>query len=85
MTVALFRALGARPSLLEANLSQASDRAQELIRAVEALVGADLGAMERDGRRMRGSGPTVFAQVTRGPGVEAIAAQVVAAWKRASE
>ena len=28
-------------------------------------VGADLGVMDRDARRMRGDGPTVFAQVTK--------------------
>ena len=36
-------------------------------------VGADLGVMDRDARRMRGAGPTVFAQVTHGVGVEEIA------------
>ena len=40
-------------------------------------VGADLGVMERDARRMRGAGPTVFAQMTRGVGVEDIAAHVL--------
>jgi urease accessory protein len=42
-------------------------------------VGADLGVMERDARRMRGAGPTVFAQVTHGVGVEEITAQVLRA------
>jgi len=42
-------------------------------------VGADLGVMDRDSRRMRGAGPTVFAQVTHGVGVEEIAAQVLRA------
>jgi urease accessory protein len=42
-------------------------------------VGADLGVMERDARRMRGAGPTVFAQVTHGVGVEEIAAHVLRA------
>ena len=46
-------------------------------------VGPDLGVMERDARRMRGEGPTVFAQVTRGVGIEAIAAHVLAAWRAA--
>ena len=36
------------------------------------LVGADLGVMERDARRMRADGPFVFAQVTNGIGVDAI-------------
>jgi urease accessory protein len=40
---------------------------------------ADLAMMERDAGRMRGKGPTVFAQVTRGVGVEEIAAHVLRA------
>jgi urease accessory protein len=46
------------------------------------LVGADLAVMDRDARRMRGDGPTVFAQITHGPGVETIAGHVVSAWER---
>src|SRR5262245_50418855 len=46
------------------------------------LVGASLEVMERDARRMRGDGPFVFAQVTHGAGVDAIAGHVLAAWKR---
>jgi urease accessory protein len=42
-------------------------------------VGADLGVMERDARKMRGAGPTVFAQVTHGVGVEEIAGHVLRA------
>src|SRR5215467_7840354 len=42
-------------------------------------VGADLAVMDRDARRMRGAGPTVFAQVTRGVGVDEIAGQVLRA------
>lgn len=45
------------------------------------LVGADLGVMDRDSRRMRGSGPLVFAQVTNGVGVDHIADAVLAGWK----
>ncbi len=41
-------------------------------------VGADLAVMDRDARKMRGDGPTVFAQVTKGVGVEEIAAHVLA-------
>jgi urease accessory protein len=40
-------------------------------------VGADLAVMDRDARKMRGAGPTVFAQVTNGVGVEAIAKQIL--------
>jgi len=42
-------------------------------------VGADLSIMDRDARRMRGAGPTVFAQVTRGVGVDEIVQHVLAA------
>ena len=46
-------------------------------------VGADLSVMDLDARRMRGEGPTVFAQVTRGVGVDAIASHLEAARCRA--
>ena len=46
-------------------------------------VGADLSVMDRDARRMRGDGPTVFAQVTRGVGVDTIAGSILAARRRA--
>ena len=42
-------------------------------------VGADLGVMDRDAKRMRGAGPTVFAQVTHGVGVSEIVRHIVAA------
>ncbi|RPH68708.1 MAG: urease accessory protein UreG [Myxococcaceae bacterium] len=42
-------------------------------------VGADLGVMDRDARRMRGAGPTVFGQMTHGVGVEEIAGHVLRA------
>jgi len=45
-------------------------------------VGADLAVMDRDARKMRGDGPTVFAQVTRGVGVEEIAGHILRAWRR---
>ena len=48
-------------------------------------VGADLAVMDRDARRMRGAGPTVFAQVTHGVGVEEIARHVLCAADRAVE
>ena len=47
-------------------------------------VGADLGVMDRDARRMRGKGPTIFAQLTRGVGVEEISRQVLEASRRAT-
>ncbi len=49
-----------------------------------AAVGADLGVMERDARRMRGAGPFVFAQVVHGVGVDAVVDHVLHAWKHAA-
>jgi urease accessory protein len=46
-----------------------------------SLVGADLGVMERDARRMRGDGPFLFSQVVNGVGVEAIASAVLSGWR----
>jgi len=45
------------------------------------LVGANLDVMARDSRRMRGSGPFIFAQVTNGIGVQEIANALIAAWQ----
>ena len=47
-------------------------------------VGADLGVMRRDAERMRGEGPTIFAQVVNGVGVDEIADRVLVAWRQAS-
>jgi urease accessory protein len=47
------------------------------------LVGSSLDVMARDSRRMRGSGPFVFAQVINGVGVPEIAAAVLASWRTA--
>src|SRR3990172_5795960 len=46
-------------------------------------VGADLAIMERDARRMRGEGPFLFAQATRGVGVDTIVEHVLHARKHA--
>jgi urease accessory protein len=46
-------------------------------------VGADLAIMDRDARAMRGAGPTIFAQVTAGIGIDQIAAHVTEARVRA--
>ncbi len=46
-----------------------------------AQVGADLSVMERDAQRMRGDGPIVFAQCTRGVGIQRIADEIVESWK----
>lgn len=47
-------------------------------------VGASLEVMERDARKMRAEGPFVFAQVTKGQGVDAIAEHIIATWKKAT-
>jgi urease accessory protein len=47
------------------------------------LIGADLGVMERDARKMRGDGPFLFAQVKSGVGTEIIARHVLEAQQRA--
>jgi urease accessory protein len=44
-------------------------------------VGADLSVMERDSRRMREGGPTIFAVVKRDEGVDAIVDLILSAWK----
>ena len=45
------------------------------------LVGADLGVMERDARKMRGDGPFLFTQVKNDVGVEDVVSHVMGAWK----
>ena len=47
------------------------------------LVGADLGVMERDAKKMRGEGPFLFTQVTNNVGVSDVVAQVTRAWMQA--
>jgi urease accessory protein len=46
-----------------------------------ALVGADLGVMDRDAKKMRGQGPFLFTQVNVGNGVPEVAGHVLRAWK----
>lgn len=48
-------------------------------------VGADLAVMDRDARRMRGDGPTVFAQITKGVGVDEIVEHILHARAHALE
>ena len=48
------------------------------------LVGADLGVMERDARRMRGEGPFVFAQVKNDVGVADVVERLKVAWRDAT-
>ena len=49
-----------------------------------ALVGADLGVMEHDAKKMRGEGPFLFTQVTNGIGVDEVATHVLDAWRAAT-
>jgi len=44
-------------------------------------VGADLAVMERDARKMREGGPTVFAQVKKGVAVDHIVNLILSAWR----
>ncbi len=44
-------------------------------------VGADMRVMERDAGRMRDGGPTIFAVVKQGKGVEDIVGLLLSAWK----
>ena len=46
-------------------------------------VGADLGVMDRDARKMRGAGPFVFAQVKHGVGLDEIIDHVLHSWQHA--
>jgi urease accessory protein len=46
-------------------------------------VGADLAVMKRDADKMRGDGPTVFAEVKNGVEVDAIAQAILVAWRTA--
>ena len=47
-------------------------------------VGADLGVMERDARKMRGEGPFVFTQVTKGVGLQEVIDHLLGAWRKAT-
>ncbi len=48
-------------------------------------VGADLSIMAADARTMRGEGPFIFAQVTKGIGVEEIVKHIVKKWQQATK
>lgn len=39
--------------------------------------------MERDSKKMRGDGPTVFSSVKQGQGVDDVADLILAAWRQA--
>ena len=44
-------------------------------------VGADLGVMDRDAKKIREGGPTIFAQVKKGVGVDHIVGLILSAWR----
>ena len=46
-------------------------------------MGADLGVMERDAKKMRGDGPFLFTQITNSVGVDDVIEHVTNAWKSA--
>ncbi|GAA5796047.1 urease accessory protein UreG [Helicostylum pulchrum] len=45
------------------------------------IIGADLSVMARDAKKMRGDGPTVFAQVKNGVGMEEIISLILGEWR----
>jgi urease accessory protein len=45
-------------------------------------VGASLDVMERDAKKMRGSGPFVFTQVTKGVGLDEVVEHLLGAWRQ---
>ncbi|KAG9294556.1 hypothetical protein G9A89_008667 [Geosiphon pyriformis] len=45
------------------------------------IVGADLGVMEKDARKMRQNGPTIFAQVRNGIGISEVIDLILGAWR----
>lgn len=48
-------------------------------------VGADLGVMDRDAKKMRGDGPTVFTAVKHGKGVDEVIRSVLTAWRETTD
>ncbi|HVY68734.1 MAG TPA: urease accessory protein UreG [Verrucomicrobiae bacterium] len=47
-------------------------------------VGADLGVMDRDAKKMRGAGPFVFTQVKNGVGVDEVVDHIIHSWQHAT-
>lgn len=45
------------------------------------IIGADLDVMARDAKKMRGDGPTVFAQVKNGVGMGEIISLILGEWR----
>ncbi|BGP35467.1 hypothetical protein JCM10296v2_007305 [Rhodotorula toruloides] len=51
---------------------------------IAQYVGASLEVMKRDSDKMRDNGPTIFASVKQGEGVEGVAEMILAAWSAAT-
>ena len=71
-----------------ANLYLAMETNLELLPVINKIdlaemVGADLGVMDRDAKKMRGEGPTVFACIKDREGFEAIVEHILQARERA--
>ncbi|MCH2125588.1 MAG: urease accessory protein UreG [Pirellulaceae bacterium] len=47
-------------------------------------VGADLSVMDRDSKKMRGDGPTIFAQIKADQGTEDVVKHVLKAWQKST-
>ncbi|CAG8433175.1 9576_t:CDS:2 [Diversispora eburnea] len=45
------------------------------------IVGADLNVMERDAHKMRENGPTLFAQIKNGVGIQEVVELILGAWR----
>ncbi len=51
---------------------------------IAQAIGADLEVMARDAKKMRGNGPTIFAQVKHGAGVDEIVGHILHDWRHAA-
>ncbi len=51
---------------------------------IATAIGADLNVMARDAKKMRGNGPTIFAQVKHGVGVDDIVEHLLHDWQHAT-
>ena len=45
------------------------------------IIGADLSVMKRDADKMRHCGPTIFAQVKHGQGMDEIVEMIIGSWR----
>jgi len=52
---------------------------------IAQYVGASLEVMDRDSKKMRDTGPTIFTSVKEGTGVDEVIELILAAWKSAGK